>query len=334
MKINRVIAAAMSAVMLLGFSGCDKTGGGSKDGIEKVMESYTDALTDFDGDSLFELTNWEEDSKDYEELEKYFNTAKYATEGDSLFLECVTYIASTIDVDYDIDELEANGKEATLKVTYKLVDWNTVYNDGIHVFQSYGDVLESLKSAKDTVSIKGKISFELDGKEWKISKIAKIKDVLEFAKVDPYINPVLPDPTETQPSETSGTTETGGTTETSETGSTIDVAEVYPKAISAYIDVLEKFEPFIRNCQTIYGEDYCSLCDLDSNGIPEMYFIAADNIEDAYSSASLYIYSYDEKTGKAVEAVKVPEILRRMPIPMSSCIIHLTDVTSHTNMIP
>lgn len=308
MNTKRVIAAALSTAMVLSVAGCDKSGGKSNDKTKKqigeIMESYTDALSDYDSAVVLELTNWDENSEDYEKLEWMLDLENFREADGEGFAECIKYIASKISYDYDLDDLEVDGKEATLKITYEVIDWETVYYAS--AYESFEEVLSALKSQKDTKSYKGKITFELDGKEWKISKTTKLNEVFLFETLIPNICETIPtEPTETDPTEpsTSASTSTGGTG-----GSGAPSAEIYAKAIDAYLGVLKSYEPFIRSYETVYGQQYCGLYDLNSDGIPELYFLAADNVEDANTSASFYMFYYNEYAGEAIQAVKVPEI--------------------------
>ncbi len=299
MKLKRVGAAGLCGVMILSFAGCGQNSDKAKEQIDEVMENYTSALKDFDGESLLELTNWEEDSEDYEAVETVMDLDTISKEKGGAYADCIRVIASRIKVDYDIDDLSIDGKEASLKVTYKLIDWESVYYD--HTYLVFTDVIENAKAAKSSESVKGKITFELDGNEWKISKTAKLNEIWGFATAMPNLSDdvdPLPDPTETEPS----------ATETVPTATTAD-DETYKKAIYSYINFLGSHEEGIRHAEKIYSKSFCGIFDINGDGVPELLFIEANDLEDEYSSASLHVCYYNWHAGEAVEAFKVDDVV-------------------------
>ena len=302
MKLKRVAAAGLCGVMILNFAGCDQNNDKAKKQIDEVMDNYTSALKNFDGESLLELTNWEDDSEDYEAVETVMDLDAISKEKGSAYADCIKTIASRIKVDYDIDDLSIDGKEASLKVTYKTIDWESVYYD--YTYLVFDDVIENAKNEKLTASVKGKITFVLDGKDWKISSVTKLNELWGFATAMPNVvndaDP-LPDPTETDPTTTT-TVETEPTTTTADN-------ETYKKAIYSYINFLGGHEEGIRHAEKIYSKSFCGIYDINGDGVPELLFIEANDLEDEYSSASLYVCYYNWHAGEAIEAVKIDDIV-------------------------
>ena len=66
-KCKRIIAAVLCIAMVAGFAGCDNSKK-SKEQISAVMDSYIEALKDLDADAILELTNWEDDDKNFLQL--------------------------------------------------------------------------------------------------------------------------------------------------------------------------------------------------------------------------------------------------------------------------
>jgi hypothetical protein len=197
------------------------------------------------------------------------------------------YILSTIKINYEAEDIETDGKEASLKFEYELVDWQTVYtNPSMDV----ADVLSKLKSSGDTITVSGKLGFELVDGEWKISKISGLDKLFEYADVSPYIvvtsDPVYPEPTETE------------------------FEDYFSAAINSYIELLET-ESIKSGIKIIednyYGMDSCGLYDIDKDGVPELYFLLGS--DDPSYSGTLYIYGYNEYAGEAVSLVEVSNVI-------------------------
>lgn len=295
MKTNRAIAAVLCAAMVSGVTGCGNLSNTkAKADIEELMENYVEALNDFDADGVLELTNWEDDDSEYVKVADMLNLS-YFTETDGQgFAGCTAYIASTIVIDYDSDDIVVKDNSTSIKVEYELVDWETVYQSGDN--EDYDDVLDALKSMKKTAKVSGKISFELEKNEWKISKITNLNKVMGFIYILPELTYFEPQPTDTEPtSEPTNETTTSGT----------DFPDSYGRAIDEFIRVLEENEEKLENYYMDYDREPCGIYDIDGDGIPELYFITEEENDLMYES-TLYIYSYNEYAGEAVPVITVP----------------------------
>ncbi|MCR5327859.1 MAG: hypothetical protein K6E12_03250 [Saccharofermentans sp.] len=296
MKFKKVIAAILCAAMTAGaagVTGCKPSNEKNTEQIEELMESYTEALNDLDGEGLLELANWEDDSKDYEAIEELFDLDSYEDIYGSGFIDCVEYIASTIEINYESEDIDFKDNKATLKIEYELVDWETVYSN---IYVDLDDALDDLKSMKKTISVEGKLSFELEDGEWKISKITKLNDVLDFVDEAPIMGdpePIIDDPIETDP-----------TTDPS----TDYWTQVYMDSVVVYLEVLAEHETEIKKAEEIYNKDFVNLYDMNADGILDLIFVSADDPSDDYSTASLHIYTYDYVNYTAYEVITIPEI--------------------------
>ncbi len=94
------------------------------------------------------------------------------------------------------------------------------------------------------------------------------------------------------------------------TEETIAFEEIYSDAISAYITVMQEKETVIRDYESSFlysAVETCGLCDLNGDGIPELYYISEDpDVDEAWYGAptgSLHVYSYDPETGEAVNVI-------------------------------
>ncbi len=286
MQIKKITAAVLSAAMLLGFAGCNKAGGDAKsvEQIEDLIGSYGEALNEFSADDVLDLTNWKKKDSSYKEVAELLDIDEYKYGLGSEIADIYEYISSTIVIDYESDNISVDGDKASVKVTYELVDWKEVYKNAHPDLDSF---FSDLKSSSKTISVKGKLSFELEDKEWKISKITNLDQVYEYIQGSPRIDLHVTDPAFTDPEPTE--------TEPSET----DFADVYDRALGCYIDVLKEFEDGIRTAHDVFGYHNAGFADLDNDRIPELYFLATT--DDMKISGDLYVFSYNEEEDAALQ---------------------------------
>ena len=289
MQYKRIIAAVLTVAMVAGFAGCDNSKK-SKEQITAVMDSYIEALKDFDAEAVLELTNWDEDDKNYLQLKEQLD---YAAIGKRLY-EFEEYIASTLDAEYDSDSIQVDGKKATVVVDYELVAWEKIYDEE---HDSYDEVLQDLKSNRKTVNVEGKVSLELKDGKWVITKLSKLDEVFEYTYNTPCIWIIDPtEPTETDPEPTD--TEPSGTA----------FADSYDRAIDGYIDLLYMNEETLRATEDTFGQDSCCIYDIDGNGLPELITVTTQNGEYC-DYGTLNIYTYNEYAGEVQLMVQIPDII-------------------------
>ena len=319
MNYKKVIASILCVACAAGFAGCDNTEKDRK-AISKVIDDCADAFRDDDAEAFLELTCWDENDKDYRQTEEYMN---YSIDED--YRECYDLIFDTIEIDYDVDDIEVNGDKASVKVKYEIIDLSEVDFKVANLNLTF---MDAVKDTKETSSIKAKIDFELEKGEWKIKKITNLDKLFAFVvMINPpeYVptpapdptesQPTVPDPTETQPTETQPvTTEPTGTSETTA------YSDSFEKTMRAFKTVLEQNRDAIQLTEVIFGINAVGFYDLDGNGLPELYFISDDGNE---YSASLHVYEYNEYAGEAIEVVTSPEIITQGQA--SSYIIYATD---------
>ena len=282
MEFKKATAVILCAAMTASVCACNNTKKATAE-IEGLLDDYACSLRAGDFDDILDMTSWDEDDKAYKNAQEVFT---YVNTGTVLYNH-EAYILSTITIDYDSEDIEINGKEASLKFKYELVDWQAVYRDPS---DSVDEVLEKLKSSKDTISVSGKLEFELVDGEWKISKIGSLDKLFEFSDGYPYIV-VVDDPVYTDPAAT-------------------DFDDYFSEAIQSYIYLLERddIRSSIKNIEDNYSNmEACGLYDLDKDGVPELYFIAGDDT--TTYTGSLYFYSYNEFAGEAVEFLGFPNVI-------------------------
>ena len=298
MGIKKVIASLLCLATVAGCAGCENgflTKKKAITGIGETLEKYAEALRDMDDDDLLVLTDWDDDDNDYREISAILRPD---TQNESV-VRFYKAVASTISVDYESDDIDVKDGKASVKVKYVSVDWNDAYE----LYLETGDAKQAVKKTKDTVSVKGKISFVLDGDEWKISKITNLEEVFSF--IGMFRN-TIPEPTPTEPVPIPTPIETIETDPTFIEPSGTAFPDSYGRARNAYIDILEQNRDAIRAVEDGYYIDPVGIYDIDGNGIPELYFIsdAGNNY-----SAVLHVYEYGEYMGEAREVITVPNIL-------------------------
>ena len=314
MNYKKVIASILCVAFAAGFAGCDNTEK-DREAISKVIDDCADAFRDDDAEAFLELTCWDEDDKDYRQIEEYMN---YSVDED--YRECYDLIFDTIEIDYDVDDIEVNGDKASVKVKYEIIDLSEVDFKVANLNLTF---MDAVKDTKETSSIKAKIDFELEKGEWKIKKITNLDKLFAFVvMINPpeYVPTPVPDPTETQPTVPDPTDTQPVTTEPSETTPTTAFADSYDKAIKAFIEILEQNRDAILAVESTFGIEPVGLYDLDGNGLPEFFLISDDGNE---YSATLHIYEYNEYAGEAIEIITSPEFITQGQA--SSFMLYLTD---------
>jgi len=77
--------------------------------------------------------------------------------------------------------------------------------------------------------------------------------------------------------------------------------------MAAYLKVLEDNEKLIKGVEEAYKTDPVGIYDINSDGIPELYFLACSDEE--FFSCNLYVYSYNENAGEALKQIEVPAVM-------------------------
>ena len=118
MEFKKATAVILCAAMTASVCACNSNKKSASE-IEKVLKEYEAALQETDGDAVLDLASWDEGDDDYANIEQLFEDANYTIDMESF----KGYIASTIKVNFDSEDIEIEGDKASVKVTYELVDW-------------------------------------------------------------------------------------------------------------------------------------------------------------------------------------------------------------------
>ncbi|MCR4730625.1 MAG: hypothetical protein K5881_06830 [Saccharofermentans sp.] len=291
--LRKTVAAFLAASMMVGVAGCDAFGVRKEMGnVDGVIKEYGNALSKLDEEKILDLTNWGADSKEYEAFKESFTFDGYA----EYIWNVYEATAGTITLDYKGASIKVKGDKASVDVTYVIVDWKTLYNEQ---YSGADDLVKAITDSMNVITTEGSLEFEKDGNDWKISKITKLDELLEFGKKSPNLtNKEMP----TKPADdTDPTDEPAFPTGT-------QFADSYQKAIAAYLKVLDDNMAAITAVQETFRIDPVGIYDIDGNGIPELYFLACKDSSQVMNS-SLFIYSYNENAGEALKQIEVPDII-------------------------
>lgn len=314
MKCKRVISAVVCLAVVAGCTAC--TGPSKKDiqAIEDTIEEYGDALRDVDAEAVLETTNWDDDDKEYLEVESLL---QFDTQGDYA-VKYFEGVADTITIDYDSDDIEIKDGKATIKVTYEIIDWEEVLD--IIFMNNGGQIKNAFEEVEDTVKIKGKITLVKDGKEWKITKVTGLDEVFAFIDLkeipDPDIKPTEPLPTDVDVTPTPTSTATPAPTAP---------AVSYADVIKAATDVLYEDQELIEDVEYAFDMNTTNVYDLNQDGYPELIYLAADSYMDGEAfDADLYLWTYVPSTGKYMCVLMQRDIIY-MAADGGSFIVFTTD---------
>ena len=291
--LRKTVAAFLAASMMVGVAGCDAFGVRKEMGnVDGVIKDYGKALSNLDEDKILKMTVWEETDKEYADFKDCFTFDANA----EYIWDVYATTAGTITMDYKGASIKVKGDKASVDVTYVIVDWKTLYNEQ---YSGADDLVKAITDSMNVITTEGSLEFEKDGNDWKISKITKLDELLEFGKKSPNLtNKEMP----TKPADdTDPTDEPAFPTGT-------QFADSYQKAIAAYLKVLDDNMAAITAVQETFRIDPVGIYDIDGNGIPELYFLACKDSSQVMNS-SLFIYSYNENAGEALKQIEVPDII-------------------------
>ena len=291
--LRKTVAAFLAASMMVGIAGCDAFGVRKEMGnVDGVIKDYGKALSNLDEDKILKMTVWEETDKEYADFKDCFTFDANA----EYIWDVYATTAGTITLDYKGASIKVKGDKASVDVTYVIVDWKTLYNEQ---YSGADDLVKAITDSMNVITTEGSLEFEKDGNDWKISKITKLDELLEFGKKSPNLtNKEMP----TKPADdTDPTDEPAFPTGT-------QFADSYQKAIAAYLKVLDDNMAAITAVQETFRIDPVGIYDIDGNGIPELYFLACKDSSQVMNS-SLFIYSYNENAGEALKQIEVPDII-------------------------
>ncbi|MBP5655116.1 MAG: hypothetical protein J6X33_06340 [Clostridiales bacterium] len=185
---QRSVAAVLCIAMVMGFAGCDMFGVRKQMGVMYGrLTNFNKAMNELDIEAARENTDWTEEDDDYKAVKDLFDITYNGDAVDEGFVSCTEYIASTINIKFDITSAKIDDDPVTLNMKYETVDWQSVYGKS---HNSYDEVLEDLKNCQDKITVDGVVTFVNADEEgdWKISEITELSEVMNFVHTLPDIS--------------------------------------------------------------------------------------------------------------------------------------------------
>jgi len=116
--LRKVAAATLVGTMALSFASCALFGANKKEIVEAADE-FASTLLKQDAGKIIKLTNEKKDSDNAEALEMIFDESMYSDEQN----EFNKAVADTISYEIDEDSVEVDKEEASVDVTFTMVDY-------------------------------------------------------------------------------------------------------------------------------------------------------------------------------------------------------------------
>lgn len=276
MKLTKIVASALAFSTALGIAGCNSHNKKKdREEIDSLVQDYVEAMREFDYEPLAEVT-----AIDFEKEYSWFiNVTDYPNTDflDEFTYEYCKYTASTIEADYDIEDIEFEEDEATLKVTFSIVDWTSVCWG---TFDDTESMLDVLKNTDERRTIKDKLTFEYSDGEWELVKSKSFTDIMIFYCNTPALYSYYEwiDETEPEPEPTESTQPEPVT------------HEQFLGAMDYYHYELIVSSDSIIAMQNSYMDKLCFEHDFNGDGSPEMcYFARNPGTGDSYLEYCEYI---------------------------------------------
>ncbi|MBR6986966.1 MAG: hypothetical protein IKH82_02725 [Clostridiales bacterium] len=173
MKTTKIISSVLAASLLMSVSGCSLFDNDDKN-VLLAAKAYADGIISGDSADIAEcLVDGDDVEEDIEDFLASYDKCEDA------------YAAIFDSMSYEIDEKSVvsskKNAEASVDITYTMVDYETVYEDVTEDGGKYEDFVEALEDndGEDTIEITQTITFVLEGKEWLV-KDKKSKNFYEF----------------------------------------------------------------------------------------------------------------------------------------------------------
>lgn len=318
-KTNRIIAFLMVMILAFNFAGCTGTGKLSGDPSE-IVNKLEKSISSAKADDILSLTMVEKGSSLYREYKETIDIDMYEDE----IAGCYKAVASKIKVKFNDADIETVNGMAKVKVTFTMPDWKKVFAD--KSIMSADALIEAVNKAE---TVETPLTLRLiDTKEGlKIKNVEDLIDIFEFVGGDIVSSPSWGEPAETKPetSETSGTkptetepsetepaetdptgpepSESRQPTKTPQPGSKDDMSAAY----ADYKKIFKGNKNGIAAFEKRVNADSCGLTDLNSDGIPDLYFFTV-NEKDNYINFCIYSYNPSLKATSPYMSTSLTEV--------------------------
>ena len=176
MKKTKVISSVLTASIILSCCGCSLFDQDNKN-VLAAANAYADAVVSGEISDVIELMADGEDFED--ELTDYVESSEKLEDVYDTILNSMSY-----EIDRkSVTSSKKNG-EASVEITYTMVDYETVYDDVSYDGGDFDDYVEALEDndGEDTIEITQTVNFVLDSSKWlvKDKKCKNLYKVYEF----------------------------------------------------------------------------------------------------------------------------------------------------------
>ena len=166
MKKRGIVLVCLCLAVIIGSTGCNLIK--KIEEIGELMEDYVDALRNWEYEPLYDLTTLDLDGKE-SWLSNSIQMQRDAEPGSerAAEFEYCKYIASTIEADYDLDDLEFDNGKAFLEVDFSTVYWAEV---SWQEYKNANGMVSDLKRTDKKEHVSDEITFKKVDGEWKITR--------------------------------------------------------------------------------------------------------------------------------------------------------------------
>lgn len=286
MKKRGIVLVCLCLAVIIGSTGCnlikktakeDKLTDEDIEEIGELMEDYVDALRNWEYEPLYDLTTLDLDGKD-SWLPNSIQMQRDAEPGSERAdeFEYCKYIASTIEADYDLDDLEFDNGKAFLEVDFSTVYWAEV---SWQEYKNANGMVSDLKRTDKKEHVSDEITFKKVDGEWKITRTESLFDLLLFYCNTPRLSGAdveYTDYVETEP-------------EVTQTFNIVPVTEEqYINAMDYNHYELYISQDNIEAFEERYFEESCGDFDFDGNGATESIYFGYMEDYGPYFSITVY----------------------------------------------
>lgn len=192
-KLKKTMVLLITLAMVMSIASCDSIGNSKKSSKNKadddyeedviaLAEDFSGALQSLKADKVLKLCDEDYADDEGDNLKEMLDFDSY----DELKADILEKIADTITYEVDKKSVEVDDDEATIDVTFTMVDYTTVFSSNETYF------LDSLKdsiNSADTMDLTYTLECEMnDDDEWIVTNVDEVVDgVFEFVEVDATI---------------------------------------------------------------------------------------------------------------------------------------------------
>ncbi len=168
-NITKIFSLTVAAAITASCASCSLIPGmGSSAKTEDIVDAadaFAKVLVSCDAGKIATYTNEEKDSSAVEDLEAILSSEDYTDEQ----MDIAEAVADTIEYEIDEESVKIDKDEASVDVTFTMVDYEAVLSDG--KFTDVDEVIDAISDCDDTIETEITFEFALEDKVWLISNL-------------------------------------------------------------------------------------------------------------------------------------------------------------------